>query len=223
MKKTIALLMLLVVVASLGATTYYAGLDGSVVLSNIAAGKGYRDYKYKESSGYKVSIPVVMMFTKNFGLDTGVLLYEKNYNYSQTVTAYGQTQKNFDLDIRNLYLEFPLAFRSSVAFDELDFYCSLGGYIGALLYGERSGEVMNINGTYDKVNEITDLSLYNRFDAGVSAKVGVGVNMGRFRFYYDAEYDYSLTDLNKWQRHGAYHIHNASFALTFGLLWRINK
>lgn len=223
MKKIVMLLVALLFVTSLSASTYYVGFDSGLVVTNIIAGSGYRNYEYKESSGYKVSVPIVMMFTDNFGLDTGVSLNWKNYNKSQTVKASGETQKNFDLDVRNCYLEFPIAFRSSVTIDELDLYCSVGGFLGALLYGDRTGQVINMNGTSEKVSEKTDLSLRNRFDAGVSVKLGAGINMGRFKFYYDVEYDYSLTDNFIWQRNGANHIHNSTYALTFGLLWGINK
>ncbi len=223
MKKTITLLSLVLVAFSLSAATYYVGADGGVTLNNVIAQKGYRNYDYSMGVGYKVSIPIVITFNDNLGLESGVSVYGKYYKYSQTVDAGGKKQANFDLNIRNGFLTFPVAFRLAFPISNFEIFTTLGGYLGAWVYGNRSGSVINGNDKSESVNEYTDLSLYNRFDAGVRSTVGAGVNFGQFLAYLQGEYDFSITDMNKRQKYGSYKIHNSTFLVTLGILWGINK
>lgn len=224
MKKTIIILMLVLASFSLSAAVYYVGAEGGVTLNTVIAGKGYRDYKYNLGVGYKVSVPFVVEFTDNLGLETGLSVYGKYYRYSQVVNAYGKKQTNFDLDVRNGYLSLPVAFRLSVPVSSsFDIFTTLGGFMGFWVYGNRSGSVVNGNSAKESVNEYTDLSLYNIFDAGVRATLGAGMSFGPFLGYLEGEYCLSLTDMNKSQKYGSYHIHNSTFLVTLGILWGINK
>lgn len=87
MKRTFAILMLFSVMLTLSAATYYVGAEGGLAVNTVVAGKGYRNYKYSAEIGFKSSIPVVIMFTDNLGLDTGLAMYGKNYKSYQTVTV----------------------------------------------------------------------------------------------------------------------------------------
>lgn len=214
--------MLVLLSVSLSAATYHIGYEGGVTLNSVIAGKGYRDYKYSMGVGYKASIPFVVEFNDNLGLETGLSLYGKYYKYSQTVAISSDNkQTNFDYEVRNDFIIFPLCVRFTLPVSDFELYTTLGGYMGVWGHGNRSGSVININEKKESVSEETDLSLYNMFDAGLRATLGAGVNFGPFLGYLQGEYSFSLTDMNKWQRHGAYHIHNSSFVISLGLLLRV--
>lgn len=216
--------MLALTLVSLNAATYYVGADGGATLSTAVAGKGYRNYTYSYGVGYKAGVPFVVMFNDNLGIKTGVSMYGKYYRYSQTVTGYsGEPQTNFLLSIKNGFLEFPIALKADLPLNGFDLYFTAGGYVGAWLYGNRSGSVHNGNSKAENVSEDTDLNLYNRFDAGVSVSVGGGIEFGQFVGYVEGEYALSLTDMNKSQKFGSFPVHNSTFAVTLGLLWGINK
>lgn len=224
MKKAITLLCLVLVTFSLNAATYYVGAEGGVAFNSVVANKGYRNYEYKMGVGYKASIPVVIKFNDIIGLETGVSVYGKYYKYSQEVVGYNNNkQTNFNLEIKNGFVTFPVALRLSYPISQFDIYTTIGGYLGVWAYGSRSGSVINGNEKSENVSEKTDLSLYNRFDSGVRVSVGTGVNFGSFYGYIQVEYDFSITDMNKRQKHGAYRVHNSTLLVTLGLLWGINK
>ncbi len=224
MKKTVTILLLLSVMLSLSATTYYVGADGGMTATMVVAGEGYRDYKYSVGLGYKASVPVVIMFDKHLGLDTGISLYGKYYKSAQSIKSGSTSQDNFVLDVKNGFLEFPIALRAILPIgSSIDAYFSLGGYVGWWLYGVRSGSVMNMNDEKESVSEMTDLSYYNRLDAGISTKIGCGYSFDSFRLYGENEFAFSLTDMNKAQKYGAFPIHNITYSVTLGLLWRIDK
>lgn len=224
MKKALTIFLLSLSVFTLSATDYYLGAEGGIAFNTVVAGKGYRNYKYSVSSGYKVSVPFTIMFTKNYGLDTGLSLYGKNYKYSQRVAVSSTSnQTNFNLKIENIFLELPVSFRLNFPLKSFDLYCSLGGYVGWWLYGDRSGTTINGNGNGEAVDEITDLSLYNRIDAGVSVEFGADINFyERFRSYIEAEIAFSATSMNKKQKFGAYLTHNATLSITLGMNARFN-
>lgn len=224
MKKTIILLSLLLTALTLSAATFYTGAEGGLTFNSIAASKGYRSYDYGMAMGFKASVPVVVTFSDNLGLETGISFYSRNYSYSQNVkNDSGEMQSNFDLVIQNGFITLPVMFRFSIPAGDFDFYTSLGGFAGFWLYGKRDGSVRNGNDRTEEVSERTDLSLYNRFEAGVSLKIGADMNFGSFRGYVEGEYDFSLTDMNKDQKYGAYRVHNSTFSVTLGILWGINK
>ncbi len=221
MKKTVAIIVISAVMLTLGAATYYVGADGGVTLGNVISGGGYRDYRYSWAAGYKASIPVVISLDENIAVETGVSMYGKYYRGSQFLTSL--FTYTYQLDVKNGFLEFPLSFRVTFPVNIVDIYLSLGGFMGAWLYGSRNGTVLDMNGKDVPVDEVTDLSYYNRFDAGMSAKFGVAVNLGAFKLYLENEASLSLTDMNVRQKHGANPIHNFTYAATLGVLWGINK
>ena len=223
MKKTIVLLSLLLSVLTLSAATYYVGAEGGVTFNTVAAAKGYRNYKYSAAVGYKVSLPFVVTFNDNLGLETGISVYAKNHKYSQNVSASGTEQRNFDLSISNGFVTLPLLFRFTIPVKQFDIYASVGGYAGYWVYARKTGVVLNGNSKDENVDTMTDLSLYNRIDAGLCAKIGGGISFGQFRGYIEGEYDFSLTSMNKGQKYGDYRIHNSTFCVTLGILWGINK
>lgn len=215
--------MILLSLFSLSAADYYIGAEGGAAFNTVVAGKGYRNYKYKVAAGFKASVPVVIMFSENYGLDTGISVYGKNYKYSQNVAVSAtESQTNFDLRYKNTYVEIPVAFRASLPLSPFDLYFSVGGYIGYWVYGERKGTTVNGNGKSEDVREVLDLSLCNRIDAGALLKFGAGVDIDRFRFYADMELAFSVTSMNKRQKYGAYRTHNSTLSLTLGTAVRIN-
>ncbi len=223
MKKAISILTLLCVMLALPAVSYYVGADGGVTFNTVIAGKGYRNYEYDWGTGYKASIPFVVEFSDNLALETGFSLYGKSYNYSQKVETGETKQTNFDLSVRNGFVTLPLLVRFSVPFGKFGLYSSLGGWVGFWAYGTRSGSVVNGNDNSESVSEKSDLSLYNRFDAGVSAKLGFDVDLGPVMGYVEGEYDLALTDMNVRQKYGSFPIHNSSFSVTVGALVEIAK
>lgn len=218
---------------SLSAAGYYLGADGGVTFNTVVAGKGYRNYKYDYRVGYKAEVPFLVTFNDYVGLESGVAIYGKNYRYSQKVeydvrgTFSGRvehiSQVNFDYIIRNGFLSFPLSFRASLPIGDFSLFLSLGGYVGVWLYGGREGTAINQNDIEVKVKDNVDFSAYNRFDGGLRLRVGADYSFYSFRIYTAFEYLYSLADMNKKQRNGAYPIHNSTFSITLGILYRFNS
>ena len=223
MKKFIAITSLLLAALTLSAATVYVGAEGGVTFNTVVAAKGYRNYRYSPAVGYKVSVPVVVTFNDNMGLETGLGVYAKNHRYSQTVSSSGTEQTNFDLSVSNGFVTLPVLFRFSIPVKQFDIYASVGGFVGYWVYARKAGYVLNGNSKKENVDTMTDLSLYNQIDAGVAAKLGFDINFGSFQGYVQGEYDLSLTGMNKSQKHGAYITHNSTFCVTLGILWGINK
>lgn len=223
MKKPIVILTLLSVMLGLSAASYYVGAEGGVTFNTVIAGKGYRSYEYDWAVGCKASLPFVVQFNDNFALETGLSLYGKSYSYLQKVDASGEKQTNFDLSVKNGFMSIPLLLRVYIPVGKFDFYAAAGGWLGFWAYGSRKGSVMNGNDKSESVEEKTDLSLYNRFDAGVSAKLGFDVDFGPVRGYVEGEYGLTLTDMNVRQKHGSFPVHNSTFSLTVGALMEIAK
>ncbi len=223
MKRIIVICVLLGTLMSLSAAGYYLGADGGVTFNTVVAGKGYRNYKYDYRVGYKAEVPFLVTFNDYVGLESGVAIYDKNYRYYQKVDVGSSTQVNFDYIIRNGFLSFPLSFRASFPIDDFSLFLSLGGYLGVWLYGGREGTAVNQNDIEVKVKDNVDFSAYNRFDGGLRLRVGADYSFYSFRIYTAFEYLYSLTDMNKKQRNGAYPIHNSTFSITLGILYRFNS
>ncbi len=221
MKRIIVICTLLVFLISLSASEYYIGADGGVTFNTVIAGSGYRDYKYDWRQAYKAEVTFAAALNNYFALESGISMYEKNYEYSQSV-EYNNNQTNFDYTIRNGFLSFPFSVRSSYPIKDFSFFLSLGGYVGVWIYGFREGTAINQNGREVDVSEKTDLSYYNDFDGGIRLRVGADYKFYSFKIYTALEYLYSISDMNKRQKRGAYPIHNSTFAITVGLLYRIN-
>ncbi len=219
MKKLTVFCIFLLSLMSLSAAVYYVGADGGVTFNSVIAGKGYRDYKYDYSVGYKAEVPVVISFNDYLAFESGVSIYGKNYKYSQSV----KDQVNFDYTINNGFLSFPFSLKVSYPIKDFSLFLSLGGYMGGWLYGSREGTAVSQNDREVDVSEKTDLSHYNRFDAGIRVRIGAGYEFYCIKVYTAVEYLYSLSDMNKRQKYGSYPIHNSTFALTLGLLYRINN
>lgn len=220
MKKVIVFFTLLLTLMSLSALSWYIGGDGGVTFNTVVAGNGYRDYKYDYRVGYKAEVPVVISFNDYVGLESGVAIYGKNYKYSQSVKYNNQT--NFNYIIRNGFISFPFSVRASYPIKDFSVFLSLGGFMGVWVYGRREGTAINQNDWTVDVSEKTNFSYYNRFDAGIRVRVGADYEFYSFKVYASCEYLYSLSDMNKKQRHGAYQIHNSTFSVTLGILYRFN-
>ena len=241
MKKCLVLVLLVLTVFSLGAVTYHVGISAGGDLNFVVAGKGYRDYRYGAKVGFTGGIDFVLDFTKHLSLESGITYMNKNYSYKRSTS--GVT--TVDYRVSNGYLLLPVEMRVTIPLPakvektvenedgtvstvtekgESDFslFLSGGGFVGVWLYGKRSGTVMGITGK-ESVDELTDLSVYNQFDAGFLVSLGVSMDIGKIDCYAKLGYMQSLTDMNKKQTYGSYPIHNSSVSLTLGALWGINK
>lgn len=223
MKRIIAIIVFSAVMLTLGAATYYVGAEGGVTTNTVISGGGYRNYEYSWAPGYKASVPVIVEFNDTFALETGLSMYGKYYISSQMVTSGSYSFETYNLKVRNGFLELPASLRLTFRTNIADLYVSVGGYMGLWLYGSRSGKVMNLGAYYENVDEVTDLSLYNRFDAGLNAKYGFALNIGAFKIYAAIEMTYSLTDLNAGQKYNSSPLHNFTYSPQMGFLWGINK
>ncbi len=224
MKKTMILLLLTLAICSLSAATVYVGGELGINSNSIIAGRGYSGYEYSAAVGADFSVPVVVEFTPNIALQTGLSLQEKAYEYTKNVKVKGETDTIFVYSVSNCFVELPLALRMSINFggSRWGAFCTVGGYLGYWAYGTRSGNAYGFT-SVRPVEEETDLSLYNRFEAGVSLAGGVDVEFGSYDAYLLFGYSLSLTDMNKSQKYASYPVHNSTVSVAAGLLWGINK
>ena len=224
MKKLVTLLTLVLVVFGLSAATVYVGGEVGLNTNSIIAGKGYSGYTFTPSLGCSLTVPVVVEFTPSLGLQTGVTYVKKSYDYDKTLKIKGQEETLFKYNCENGFVEIPVAFRYSlnIAGSRWNAFATVGGFIGFWTDGERAGEAYGST-SGRSVDEKTDLSLYNRFQAGVSASAGVDVEFGTMEAYLSFGYSLTLTSLNKSQKHASYPVHNSTFTVAAGLLWGIDK
>ncbi len=237
MKRIIALTVIALTLFSLSAFTYHVGLSAGGDLNCIIAAKGYRNYEYGLKAGFTGGADFLLDFTKSLSLESGITYIGRDYSYKRGSSIDYRVNNGFLILPVALRLAFPLRASAETAVENEDgttetvtgkvdsgfsLFGGVGGYVGLWLYGKRSGSVMGF-GEMEKVDEYTDLDSYNRFDAGVLASFGVGMDIGKIDAYVKLMYLQSLTDMNKKQSHGAYPIHNATVSLTLGVLWGINK
>ncbi len=224
MKKTMTLLLLTLALCSLGAATVYVGGELGINSNSVIAGSGYSGYEYSPSAGAGIAVPVTVEFTPHIALQTGLTFQWKAYGYTKNVTIKGEKNTIFSYGVNNGFMELPLALRLSINFGESRWgaFCTAGGYLGFWTYGERAGDAFGFT-SVRPVEEETDLSLYNRFEAGVSLSGGIDVEFGKYEAYLLLGYSISLTDMNKSQKHASYPVHNSTVAVAAGILWGINK
>ena len=86
MKRLTALLLIILALFPLFATTVSLGVEAGADYNMVISGKGYRNYTCSDKIGIAATLPVLVEFTPSLGLETGISYYMKNYGYSRTVT-----------------------------------------------------------------------------------------------------------------------------------------
>ncbi len=218
MKKTAAIFTLLLVLCSLSAGSFYAGVEGGVGTNSIIRGENYKGYTYGSASGYTLSFPVICEFNGWAGFESGVTLGGKNY----TLERWYSGSAVEDMRMNNVFIEVPLLVRfRTPAYQGLALYASLGGYLGWWSWGQMKGKAIGLEMTeMTSVDRQTDLSHRNRFEAGVGVAAGCTVDFSRLRVQFAVRYALSLTDMNLSQEKGGYPLHNSTFTVGCGLMWR---
>ena len=224
MKKTMTILLLTLAVFSLGAATVYVGGEAGGNTNAIIAGEGYSGYTYTPASGSSISVPVVVEFSYGMGLETGLSYVKKSYDYDKYIKVAGTEGTLFKYSVENGFLEIPVLFRYSfaIAGSRWNVFAAVGGFAGFWLSGMRTGAVYGFS-SERPVEEKTDLSYYNWFQAGVTASAGIGYSFTSCEVYVKAGYSLTLTDLNRSQKHASYPVHNSTVTVAAGILWGINK
>ncbi len=224
MKKTMTLLLLTLTLCSLSAATVYVGGEVGINSNSVIAGSGYSGYEYSRGRGFDISVPVVVEFTPNIAIQTGASFQMKGYGYMKNAAIKGEKFEILEYSVMNSFIEVPLALRLSLSFggSRWGAFAVLGGYCGYWTHGYRTGEAYGLTSARP-VEEDTDLSLYNRFEAGLSAALGADVEFGSFDAYLLVGYSISLTDMNRSQKYASYPVHNSTVTVAAGLLWGVNK
>ncbi len=228
MKKTIAVLLLLLAMFSLSAVSVSVGVEAGADYNGIISGEGYRNYSYSNRIGFTASVPVLVTLTPSLALETGLTYYMKNYGYSRTVEDDSAAVKTLDYNRYNHFIEIPVALRYTDTLSEngtFSLFASFGGFIGFWVYGSRSGYAYSISRTPGLLpfDEKTELENYNITQAGLESSLGVSWKLSeRADAYMRAGYSITLTDLNRAQKHGSYPIHNSTVTLTGAVTWRVN-
>lgn len=218
MKKTAAILVLMLILISLSAGSFYVGTDGGVGFNSIISGKNYKGYSYGSASAYYLSVPVIYEFNEWTGIESAVVLSGRNY----TLERYYQRSTVEDLRMNNVFVEVPILarFRTS-AYDGLALFASVGGFLGYWAWGQQKGDAMGLAMTETTpVDQETELDRRNRFQAGVEASVGCTIDFSRLRVQFCCRYALTLTDLNLPHEKGGYPLHNSTFTVGCALMWR---
>lgn len=228
MKKFISLLSLILLALSLSAATCYVGFEAGADYNMVIAGKGYRDYSYTGKFNFTSSLPVLIGLTPSIGIETGLSYYARDYGYRRTVKDGSDTYDTLDYVRYNHFIELPVALCYTFNRPDSDnaFFLSGGGFVGYWVSGKRAGLAYNM-GTEPGLtpfDEKTDLNSYNRFQAGIIMSLGMKWQLlENMTCHIRLGYSLSLTDLNRYQKYGAYPIHNSTLYLTCGLMWGIKK
>ena len=228
MKRLTALLLIMLAVFSLPATTISIGFEAGADYNMIITGNGYRNYTYSNKIGIAATLPVLVEFTPSLGLETGISYYMKNYGYSRTVTDGEASVKTLDYERYNHFIEIPVGFHYTYAIplsNTLSLMASAGGFIGFWVYGSRAGYAYSatLKPELTHFEEKVNLDHYNIFQAGVYATLGSKWQFSRMAdFYVRAGYYLTLTDLNKPQKYGGHPAYNSTITLTAGIMWRVN-
>lgn len=218
MKKTAAIFVLMLVLCSLEAGSFYAGVEGSAGTNLIISGENYKGYTYSSASGYTLSVPVIYEFNEWVGFESGVSLGGKNY----TLERYCGGSVIQNMKMNNVFIEVPFLARfRTPAYEGLALYASFGGYLGYWSWGQMKGEAMGLKMTeVTPVDQKTDLSHRNRFEAGVEVASGCTIDFSRLRVQFGIRYALSLTDMNLSQDKGGYPLYNSTFTVGCGFMWR---
>lgn len=218
MKKTTAILIFMLMLCSLSAKAFYVGTEVGIGNNSVIRGKNYKGYTYSPASGYFISVPVVYEFNVWAGIESGVTVSGKNY----TLERYYRGTTIENLRTNNVFIEIPVLMRFKTP-DYMGFalYAACGGYLGYWIWGQQTGESMGLSLTDPAhVNQEMDLSHRNRFDAGVLAALGCTLDFSHLRIQFGCKYILALTDMNLSQKKGGYPIHNSTFVVGGGLMWR---
>ncbi len=224
MKKVLVILTLFLLVFPLSAIKVRAGASMGFSINSIIAGKGYRNYEYGEKPGFSFSADFVLDFTSFSGIETGIEYIGRNYSISRSAFYSGSESTVLAYTVTNSFLLVPLALRFTLPVsmnddkDILTVFSSVGGYASFWMTGRRRGRELTLSYSAD-VDEKTDLDLYNRFDGGLAASLGLLIGKRDTQWSFRLSYSLSLTDMNRYQRHGAYPIHNSTFVFSSGILW----
>ncbi len=230
MKKTFFMALMVLTALTLGAAAVHVGAEAGFDYNSVIAGSDYKDYRYGGKGSMTASVPVIVEFKDGMGLETGLRVLSKKYDYSRSYDYKNPSSKTnssismVSYTVRNLFIELPLAFRASVDLGKhgISLFGTLGGFAGWWIMNERNGSVYGFTNT-ESVRDSLDLSLYNRFEAGVEFSLGTAVTLGVFDIFCRAQYSVTLTDMNKAQTYGSYPVHNSTLSVTTGLLWGFNK
>ncbi len=222
----------MLVVLTLGAATYSVGFEAGPDYNMVIAGKGYRNYSYRGKVNLTASVPVLIEFTPSLGLQTGLTYAEKDYDYKRaagsSIMGASYFVDTIDYTLYNEFLELPVAFRYTFNFGESDWamYATAGGFVGWWLRGRRMGLAYDtgLEPGLTQIDDSVNFDYYNRFEAGVNASLGVKWQFSRkFEAHVQIGYSLALTDMNRYQKHGSYPIHNSTFSITGGVMWGINR
>ncbi len=221
MKKTAAIFIMMLIVFSLTAGSFYAGAGSGVGVNSIISGENYRGYTYSPSSGYSLSADVLYSFNDWAGIGSGITLSGRNY----VLERYYRGSAIQNLKIDNVFIEIPvLAVFTTPSYKGFSLFGSVGGYAGFWAWGKEKGESSGINmSEASSVDQKTDLSRRNRFEAGFRAKLGCSVDFSRLKVQFSLGYDLSLTDMNLSQKKGGYPLYNSTFTVGCALMWRLTR
>ena len=160
------------------------------------------DLNYKKSWGWTFGIPVTYSFNEWFALRADAILVQKNYGMDRGGFFRG---RGIGYDVRSEYFSLPVVTQFSFGDKRLRGFINGGGYVGYWLSYHRTEGVLTFmdllrnahRKVYSDKNDF-DSRRDNRFDAGVTAGVGMEfIPTPRIGITIEARQYYGLSNLYK--------------------------
>lgn len=211
----------------------YAGLSGGYTDNSLTTSTGYRSFtRYQSQGGFTLSAPLQYHFNDWFALGTDVSYIQKNYKWERTGFLSGVYQNT-----TNSYLQLPIMAHFSFGGESVRGFTNVGGYAGYLLWRNIKGATLDIFGDdpgaangldipfYDYKEKFTfDKHRDNRLEVGVFCGLGLEYSLNKtYKFFMEARYYYSLTDLQKKYMYNQSPRYNNTFGFQVGCLLNISS
>ena len=182
---------------------WQVGVTGGRSINTLSTHTHYAyDLNYDTSWGWAFGIPVTYSFNEWFALRADAMLVQKNYGMNRGGFFRG---RGIGYDVRSEYFSLPVVTQFSFGGKRLRGFINGGGYVGYWLSSHRTEGVMTFmdwlqnvhRQVYSEKNDF-DSRRDNRFDAGVTAGVGMEyILTPRIGITIEARQYYGLTNLYK--------------------------
>nr|WP_084406942.1 porin family protein [Pedobacter panaciterrae] len=216
------------------------GLSGGYNKNSLHTSAGYRSFtEYHARNGFELGIPVRYTVNEWLAVQAEPSYIQKNYELTRTHFFAGIYQKNI-----NSYIQLPLLAHFSFGGSKLRGFLNLGGY-GAYWASSRIKGVManvfnngptipdgqqvynflQLNQAYNYNEKYAfDNRRDRRMEFGLIGGTGIEYQLnGKYRFFVEGRYAYSLSDLQKNYMIDQIPRYNDTYIVQIGCLFNIRN
>ena len=226
-KKLICILGFIIIFTSYAcAMDVSFGIEGGYSYNMLNTSTGYRLYtSYENRAGFLIGVPVLVHFSKQFALGSGLRYVQKNYRYQRTLLG----EHLLYSDFTNGFLQVPLFLDFSLGKNNWRIFFDIGATLGFWLRSSRKGEWMGFSENpydpdYIQIEQFNERIKFdnrrdNRFESALFAGVGFRYTLKSFTPFISAQLHYGLTDLQKNYMLNQVSRYNNTITVQMGILF----